>query len=98
MPTNKFKRNGSKGKQQQTSTNGMGLGLVNVNPVIDRQIDGIYDLDVVDVQRYSFEEGTLAFGQPLLNAVRSHPVLDPSVNSKEPRAPEEMKNASSVTF
>ena len=56
--TNKFKRSGSNGKR--AAANKVGLGLVNVNPVIDRQIDGIYDLDVVDVQRFSFEEAQMA--------------------------------------
>ena len=34
-----------------------GLGLINVNPIIDKQIDGVYDLDVVNVQRRSYEDG-----------------------------------------
>ena len=76
----------------------VGLGLINVNPVIDKQIDGIYDLDAVDVQRYSFEEGTMARAQPLLNAVRSQPVLDPNHGAAEQQATEDVNNASSVTF
>ena len=50
--------------------------MINVNPVIDKQIDGVYDLDVVNVQRRSYEDGTFSQDWPLLNAVRSQQVLN----------------------
>ena len=44
---NKYKRKGSQTKMEQSSH----LGLVHVNPIIDKKLDGVYDLDIVHMQR-----------------------------------------------
>ena len=56
---NKYKRKGSQTKMEQSSH----LGLVYVNPIIDKKLDGVYDLDIVHMQRQS--------SKPLLSAIQS---------------------------
>ena len=48
---------------------GHGLGLVSVKPVIDKEIEGVYDLEVVDIGRTSLN--LTESSKPLLNAIRS---------------------------
>ena len=64
--------------------------------MIDKQIDGVYDLEVVDVHRHTFHPGSISHEQPLLNAVRSEPVLDSA--EMEEAAAEETKNAETISF
>lgn len=39
------------------------LGLVHVNPIIDKKLDGVYDLDIVHMKHES--------SKPLLSAIQS---------------------------
>ena len=58
---NRFKRSGSRTKNSSGKQDGrVGLGLINVKPVIDKQIDGVYDLEVVDIHRQTFYPGSIS--------------------------------------
>ena len=62
---NRFKRrSSSKTKRGEASQ-----GIVNVVPVIDKKIDGVYDLDVVNIRRKSAGFDDNGQHKPLLNAI-----------------------------
>lgn len=48
---NIYKRRSSSRKKQPAQDENSGLGLINVRPVIDKRLNGVYDLSVVDMKR-----------------------------------------------